>query len=665
MDKEKKLSAEQASTTEQAGTVDLSKYDSDASVLKSVEEKSVSPAIKIAGVCAILMTLFHVYTGLFGLLDSISQRGIHLAFAVTMALLVKPLYEHVFGQKFAHIKAFRIVCRIIDFAMIIGIWAAVFMSRYEYSMLVERLGDTTWMATLAGALLLIIVLETTRRLLGWILPILSMIFLAYAYLGPHLPFAISHVGYSLKRICVYMSTNLDGMFGTCLSVSATVIFMFVVFGAFLEQSGCSAFINDLAISLVGRIKSGPALTAVFASALMGTINGSPVANVVGTGTFTIPLMKKRGYKPAFAGGVEAVASTGGQILPPVMGSGAFLMVAFTAEPYMRIMQYAIIPALLYFLGTAFAVIAQSEKSDIIPTPKEEIPRTRDVFKSGFLYPLIIGVLLWALLIAQLSPLRSALYAVIALPVIMLFDKKKRFTYKSILPSMRKAGLTSISLVLGCACAGIVVSMVSMTGIGVVFGDMMLRQTGGNLFLTLLFSAVTCIILGMGLPTSASYVIGASILAPSLVLLGVPMLTAHMFVFYFACLSSITPPVALAAFAGAGIAGAPPMKTGWEAVKIGFAGFIVPFIFVYNPVLLMQGSVFEILYAFATAIIGIFAMSSGAQGYMMSNLNPFERALLITGGLAMVIPGVWTDLFGIAVVVAVALIKKLRMQKAKA
>ena len=297
--------------------------------------------------------------------------------------------------------------------LLVGVWVGVYISRVEYLGKSAKAGAVTIWATVAGGILLIIVLEATRRSLGNIMPTLAMIFIAYALAGPYLPYEISHRGYSFGRIFEFLSTNADGLFGTTLSVSATVIFMFVAFGAFLESSGCSDFINNMAISMTGHIKSGPALSAVVASAIMGTINGSAVANVVGTGTFTIPLMKSRGYKPEFAGGVESVASTGGQILPPVMGSGAFLMVAFTSVNYLVIAASAVIPALLYFIGCAAAVVAQAEIAEIQPTPEDEIPKTWAVFKDGYFYLVIIGVLLYFLLIAAMSPLRSALYATLS------------------------------------------------------------------------------------------------------------------------------------------------------------------------------------------------------------------------------------------------------------
>ena len=642
--------------------IDVSSLDSELAASKTLEDSKGDKFIKIASIVAICMTLFHIYTGFHGLFDYVVQRGVHLGFALTLVLLTQPLYKHVFKDKFAGSKAFRAVCRTIDIALVVITWISLWMAQDEVHHLTERLSQTTWMATFAGACLAIIVLECARRVLGYIMPALALIFVVYALAGPHLPMAIAHRGYSLERICKFLATDLDGIFGTTMSVSATVIFMFVMFGAFLEASGCSDFINDLAISLTGKMKSGPALAAVVASGLMGSINGSAVANVVGTGTFTIPLMKSRGYKPAFAGGVESVASTGGQILPPVMGSGAFLMVAFTNTNYINIVIAAVIPALLYYWGCACAVITQSELADIKLMDQQDIPKTRDVLKSGWIYLLILGVLIVCLLVIQLSPLYSALWDTCVVPVVMLFDKQKRFTLKSILPAMVKSGFSSMSIVIGCACAGIVVGMVSLTGIGVIFGDMMIQAAHQMLFPSLVFTALACIILGMGLPTTAAYVIAASILAPSLIKLGLSALTAHLFVFYFACLSAITPPVALAAYAGAGIAKCSPMTTAVEACKLGFAGFIVPFAFCYNPAMMMQGNPVEIVSVFISAFIGVAVMSSGFQGWLKWKLNILERVVFIAAGMLMFIPGTLTDIAGIAITVAMLFLNMKKWKK---
>ena len=650
---------------EEMKEIDVASLDSELAAAKTLEEGKGDLFIKIAAVFAFCMTSFHIFTGFHGLYDYVTQRGIHLAFALTLILLTQPLYKHVFKDKFAGSQVFRAVCRVIDIALIILAWVSVIFAMDEVHHLTERLSKTTWKAYFAGAVLSLIVLECARRTVGYIMPILALIFVAYALAGPNLPYAIAHRGYSIERICKFLATDLDGLFGTTMSVSASVIFMFVMFGSFLEASGCSDFINKIAISLTGKIKSGPALSAVVASGLMGSINGSAVANVVGTGTFTIPLMKSRGYKPQFAGGVESVASTGGQILPPVMGSGAFLMVAFTEQKYIAIVIAAVIPALLYYWGCAVAVITQSELIDITMMDQKDIPKTKDVLKDGWIYLVILGILIVALLVIQLSPLYSALWATVSVPVVMLFDKKKRFTFKNIPSAMVKSGFSAMSIVIGCACAGIVVGMVSLTGIGVIFGDMMIQLAHSMLFPSLLFTAITCIILGMGLPTTAAYVIAASILAPSLIKLGLTPLTSHLFVFYFACLSAITPPVALAAYAGAGIAKCSPMSTAVEACKLGFAGFIVPFAFCYSPAMMMNGTPIEVITVFLSAFIGVSVISSGFQGWLFWRLNPIERIIFIAAGMLMFIPGSMTDIAGVAITVLFLLVNMKKWERGPA
>ena len=644
--------------------IDVESLDAELAAARKLEEGKNTIFGKIAAVFAFSMSIFHILT-VFRQLDVIPQRGIHVAFAFTVLFLSMPLYEHVFKDRYAGNKSFRIACRVIDIGLIIAMWAAVYMCYYEYSHLSENLGRAGKWAAVAGCILLILVLEATRRCLGYIMPVLACVFLVYALVGKYLPGQLGHKGYTLTAIFKYLAIDLDGIFGTTISVSATVIFMFVMFGAFLEASGCSNFINDLALSVTGKLRCGPALAAVVASALMGCINGSAVANVVGTGTFTIPLMKSRGYKSDFAAGVESVASTGGQILPPVMGSGAFLMVVFTNQPYIKICIAATIPAVLYFLGAAIAVFAQGEVGNVELLPADQIPKSRNVLKDGYLYLIVIGVLVWALLIVQYSPALSGLIGCASVPVVMLFDKKKRFRLRDLPKTLIKTTYSALSIVCGCACAGIVVAMVSRTGIGVVFGDMMIGLAGGNLFLSLLFTAIACIILGMGLPTTSAYVIAAAILAPALAKLGLSLLTAHLFVFYFACLSAITPPVALAAYAGAGIAKCDPMITAIQACKIGFAGFVVPFVFCYDAAMMLDGSLIDILKVCGTALIGCIGMSCGMQGWYFSKqrkISMLTRIAIIAGGLCMMIASDLTSAIGIVVLIGFAVIERRRTAK---
>ena len=646
------------STEKKVKEIDVESLDAELAAAREIEKNKNTFWGKTTALFALAMSIFHIITVYFPL-GVIPQRGVHTAFAFTILFLSMPLSDHL-GKGIKKNKAFKKVGRAIDVACVIAFWAAIYMCCYEYDHLAEHLGIPTSTAAIAGAILLILVLEGTRRCLGNIMPILATLFFIYGMVGKYIPGRLGHRGYTFSALCKYLAVDLDGIFGTTISVSAGTIFMFVMFGAFLEASGCSRFINDLALSLTGKLRCGPALAAVVASALMGCINGSAVANVVGTGTFTIPLMKSRGYKSEFASGVESVASTGGQILPPVMGSGAFLMVVFTLVPYSKIVIAAAIPAVLYFLGAGIAVYAQGEIGDVELLPADQIPKTKQVLKEGWFYLVIIAVLVYCLLIAQYSPARSALFACISVPVVMLLDKQKRFPITKIPQALIKSGYSALSVVSGCACAGIVVAMVSRTGLGVVFGDAMISAAGGNLFLSLLFTAMACIILGMGLPTTSAYVIAAAILAPALVKLGLSLLTAHLFVFYFACLSAITPPVALAAYAGAGIANCDPMKTAISACKIGFAGFIVPFVFCYNSAMMLDGTPVQIAMVCGTAVLGCIGMSCGMQGWYFSGrtkINMLFRIVVIAAGLCMMIPSNILSIVGLAVLVGMVFICK--------
>jgi len=629
--------------------------------LNESREKKITWLAAAVGLTAIAMSCFHIFTGVFGTLDFIYQRGIHLSFAFTLLVLTKPLYKNIFKGKYQDNRTFRVVCTLIDVMMLAAVWICTFAAHYDYMAKLARAGAYSNVSVIAGIFLFAIVMEFARRTLGWILPILSIIFILYAIFGAYMPRAIAHRGYSLERIFAFLASDSSGLFGSCLSVSASTIFVFVLFGAFLEKSKASESINETALALTGGMKAGPALSSVVASALMGTINGSAVANVVATGTFTIPLMKAKGYKGEFAGGVEAVASSGGQILPPVMGSAAFLMVTYTNISYSHIALAAIIPALLYFLGAAMGVIFNAERNRLSALSREERPERKGLLKDGIVYLIPVAILIYCLMIRQLSANYSALIATAAIPVVMLFDKKKRFSLKDIPGSLKLAGLNAVSIVSGCACAGIVVAMVSLTGIGVVFGDIMISASGGNLFLALLFTALACIILGMGLPTSASYVITASIMGPSLVKLGVPVLAAHMFILYFACLAAITPPVALAAYAGAGIAKADPLKTGLEACKVGFAGFVVPFMFVYNTALLGEGGFVSVLSCTISAAIGVIAVSSAFQRYFLCDNDFLDTVLLLVGGLCTIVPERISDFIGLALLAAVV-VKQLARRK---
>lgn len=608
----------------------------------------------------VAMSAFHIYTTTFGQLHFVAQRGIHLAFAATLIILTLPLHKTLGKGRLCRSKPGVATAMAVDLLLIILSWIAVYICIEEYKLRVIRAGATSHTAVLAGFFLFLLVLEISRRNLGVLLPAIAVVGVFYARYGKYLPGLLQHRGYPWERIFGFLAANPDGLFGIPLGVSATVIFLFVLLGALLEGSGAGSFINDFAQAVAGRLRSGPALAAVVASALMGTINGSAVANVVGTGTFTIPLMKKQGFRPYFAAAVEAAASTGGQILPPVMGAGAFIMVAFTEVPYRKIAVAAALPGILYFLAVGISIHLEAVKLGM-KAKKEGLPNLKTTLKQGLPFLLPIVVLLYFLLIASTTPTMAALYASAAVPVAAAVRRQTRMSAAKIVNSLSKAALSALVIASGCACAGIVVAMAALTGLGVAFTDFIISLSHGNLFLALLFTAITCVILGMGLPTTAAYVIAASLAAPALTALGVPLLSAHLFVFYFACLSAITPPVALAAYAGAGIAGASPVKVGFTACGLAIAGFVVPFMFVYAPALLLKGSLAEVARATITAVLGTALLSSATEGYLFAPCTVVERAVFLVAGLGLIDPGTTTDLLALG---PVALVLVFHVRRAR-
>lgn len=617
----------------------------------------------IAALLGILLSLFHVYTTAFGLLDFITQRGIHLSLGLAVYMVMKPTGEALekrLGRRLS--SPARLAADLFDIVLILALWWACYTAKVEYSYSIAHAGRVNFVSTLSGCILLMIILYLTWRCLGPMLPILAIVFILYARFGKSMPSILAHRGYSFEKIFNYLSSNQNGIFGMCLSVSATTIYMFILFGAFLEISGASAMINNVAIKLTGRTRSGPALAAVVSSAFMGTINGSAVANVVATGTFTIPMMKQRGYEQEFAGAVESVASTGGQILPPVMGAGAFLMVALTGISYNTIALSAVIPAILYFAATAVAVVLHGRKANLQPENTDAIHFSTDTIKLMVACFSSIVALIFTLLVLNMTSTLAAGIGILVLIALMLVFFHGQYGWKQIIQSLISGAKSATSIIIGCACSGIIVAMVSLTGIGVVFGDMMISLAGTSLFLGMLLAAIACIILGMGLPTSAAYVIAASILATPLKQLGVDTLPAHLFLLYYACLSCITPPVALASYAAAGIAKANPFKTAVESCKLGFVGFVIPFLFVYNQAFLGVGGAAEIAGCLITGMLGITALSAGFTGYLFAACGWLDKALLFLSGALLFFPETKTDLIGLLLCAAAIALQMYRARQ---
>ena len=533
----------------------------------------------------------------------------------------------------------------------------------NYEQLVAQAGNYTQIDIAVAMVAIVLLFEACRRVVG--VPILVVVgcFIAYAYFGNMIPGTFGHRGFTIQRIATHLYFTTEGIIGTPLAVCSTFIFLFILFGAFLERTGVGQFFIDIANSIAGKATGGPAKVAVISSALQGMITGSSVANTVGSGSFTIPMMKRMGYRPEFAAAVEAAASTGGQIMPPIMGAAAFLMAEMTGIPYSNIVIAAIVPAFLYFSGIMIMVHLEAKRYGLKGLPPEEIP---NFFKLMFSYwylllPLIVLV---TMMMTGYTPARSALVAIVVAIVVSMFRKETRMSPQTFLDALEGGARNIIGVAIACSVAGCIVGIVTLTGIGLKLAGGLLSLSGGNVLLALFFTMIASIVLGMGVPTTANYVIMATITAPVVLKLGIDLLPAHMFVFYFGIVADITPPVALAAYAGSAIARSNPLKTGVQATKLAIAAFLIPYVFALNPSLLLLGSTpIQVISVTITAFIGMFGVASAVEGYLFANMNPIVRIIALAGGLLLIIPGAATDVIGVVLVLLVMAFQKARSKKA--
>jgi TRAP transporter 4TM/12TM fusion protein len=512
---------------------------------------------------------------------------------------------------------------------------------------------------LMGSLAILLVIEAGRRVLGWIMAVVPLIALVYASAGPLWPGMLAHRGFSPLQIIDYLYLGYDGIFGMPVGVSATYMVLFIIFGTFMEKSGTGQFIMDFAFLLTGRSRGGPAKAAVVASALFGSVSGAAVANVYTTGTFTIPMMKRTGYGPAFAGAVESVASTGGQLMPPVLGVAAFVMTEWIGVPYIDICKAALIPAILYFLAVAWMVHLEALKTKLPGLTAEQIPKRRDVFGRAYLF-IPLAALIYVLL-SGYTVFRSVFIAIIVAFVVSFFRKDSRMGIKKLLGALELGAKRAVTIAVATSCAGIVIGVFTLTGVGLSMTSSIVLYFKEYLLLALILTMFASIILGMGVPTVVAYIIVATLAAPLLTRLGLPLLTAHMFVFYFGIIAMITPPVAIAVFAAAEIAQSNYLNTGINAVKLGIVAFLVPFMFVYGPALLSIGSALEVLLATFSAIVGVISMGAGLQGWLLTRTAVWQTILLLTAGLALIHYGLITDLVGLSLFVGVLGIQKVRLR----
>ncbi|HCN60323.1 TRAP transporter permease [Mammaliicoccus fleurettii] len=593
---------------------------------------------------AIILSIFVLSASSFLNLQTFHQNSIFLILIVLLGFMLYPT-----SKKGVEKTRPSVVDIIFIVLTIVGIGYIIL----NYTTLhVDRASQANTTDYIFAVIAIIVLFEITRRTIGIFIPLLSIFAIIYALYGNYFPIDFAHSGFSIKRLLYRFYMTTEGIFGSTLSIPATYIMLFILFGAFLGVSGASKLFNDLALAIAGQRRGGPAQVAVITSALTGSLNGSAVANVATTGSFTIPLMKNIGLTPRFAGGVEAAASTGGMIMPPIMGAAAFIMAGFLGVPYTTIVLAGIIPALFYYIALVWAIDTESKKKGLKGVSKDSIPLIREVLKErgALLLPIIVVIV--ALLIgktaifAGFSGIISAILA-----SYLTKDKSTRVTFKKFFEALIDGAKGSIQVALACASVGIVIATVGMTGVGSMLAYNVIDIAGGHLIVILIMVMITCIVLSFGLPSTALYIVVAVTVAPSLVQAGVEPLAAHFFVFYFGAMSNVTPPVALAAYTGAGIANADPVKTSWTALRLALPGFIIPFLLVYNPELLLNNptgniNIGELIVTIVISLVGIYALVVGMGNYLLVKLNIIERILFIAFAVMLIFPEMITSIIGI-------------------
>ena len=582
--------------------------------------------LKVATVIAVLFSLFHLVYGYFsGTLETLELRSLHLGFILVLTLLLYPAKKKWMYNKLTFT---------MDILLIMGAAASCIYLYLLVPTLAKHVGSATVLDKVFAVIIVVALFETTRRVIGWVVPSLALVFLIYNFFGPYFPGLLQHRGFSFSRVVSHMYLTSEGIFTTPLGACADYIVLFTVFGALLDASGGSEFFTDLAMSICGRFRGGPAKVAIVASALFGTISGSAAANVLVTGQITIPLMKSSGYKSKYAGAVEACASSGGQLMPPVMGASAFIMADILGVSYLAVCAAALVPAILYYYSLFIAVDVEAARANIGGIASENLPKMKDVLRKGghFIVPFV--VLIVSLAVLKYSVQKSILFGIIALLVVMQMRKSSRVSRRTMIIALRNGGFQAIQVALACATAGIIIGTFSLTGLGLKLSSLLIAISGGNLMALLILTMISSLILGMGMPTTAAYVILAILVAPALINLGVLPLAAHLFVLYFGVISAITPPVALAAFTAATLTGDNPMQIGLEACRLGVVAFIVPFMFIYNPTIILKGDIAFIIISIIQTVLGVMAVVYGISGYIYKKMSILKRILLSVGGVSL-------------------------------
>jgi TRAP transporter 4TM/12TM fusion protein len=600
---------------------------------------------------AVAMSAYHLYTGAFGAPEALLHRSTHLLFVLLLVFFLFPLSKKGWGRRVRWTDGVLIVLSLASIGYLFVNYEYV-QTRYPY------ISPLNGPDMALGIILSLLLIEASRRVIGPALPITAGAFLAYAYIGPYLPGLLRHTVMSTESIVDQLYLTTEGIFGIPLGVSATYVILFIIFGTFLEKSGTGQLFMDFASAITGWTRGGPGKIACISSALFGTISGSAVANVMVDGWLTIPLMKRTGFEPPFACAVEATASTGGQIMPPVMGAAAFVMAEFTGIPYITICLYAMIPALLYYFSLFMAIHFMAGKRGLKGIPREELPRLKTVLLArGHLF-IPLGIIV-SMMISGYTPMYACIYSTVAVVVLSAVRKETRMNLRTIVKALEESAINTLGVAAACACAGIVIGVLNLTGLGLKFTSFVLFLAGDSLIPALVLTMLAGIVLGMGMPTTPAYIVQASLLIPALIKLGVLKVAAHMFVFYFSTISAITPPVAMAVYAAAGIGNAKLWPTGIWAMRIAAAGFIVPFMFVYGPSLLFIGSPLDILTSGISASLGVIALAAAMMGWLVKELRFWGRIILLAAAFLLIKPGLYTDAFGFILFALIFLDQKFR------
>jgi len=597
----------------------------------------------IVAVLGVITSLFHIWVLTIHPIDPWYFRTLHVVLGGILLFAVVPAARGL-GKDQPHLVDY--LCMLILVAPAVYIFSV-------FDEWIYRVGvvPTDW-DFFFSVMFVVAVWEMTRRTAGLPLAILAIVFILYGHFGNYLPGLLYHRGYSWERMFTYLF-SLDGILSLPIQASAHYIFLFVLFGAFVDASGAGKFFVDFARCIAGRARGGPAKVSIVSSALIGTASGSSVANVVVDGVFNIPLMKASGFRGTVAGAIEAMNSSGGQIVPPVMGAGAFLMAEILHMPYSEVCLAAVIPAMLYYNSAYWMIDLYSAQVGLRGMTREEMPVFRKIMleKGYLLIPLI--ALLVCLMVLMWSPYRAAMVGIITLILASWIRKETRMGLMAILKTLSDGARGAIEIIATCAAAGIIVGVLTQTGLGQKFAMIIFSYSAGNLLIALIFTAAVAVVLGMGMPTTAAYAIAASVLAPALTKdFGIVPIAAHLFVFYFACLSALTPPVALAAFAAAAIANAKPWDVGWQSMRFAIAGFIVPFMFIYGPAMVLQGTAWEITMVVITGLLGTLSLAAAVQGWLLTRMPLVQRIILFVGAVALIIPGTITDLIGFGILAVI-------------